>query len=222
MSAEDIRNIVDRCYIGTAGYMIPNQPNALDGSNPASAALGGSTVGPVPTPTPAEVVQQLVGRCYAGIPPLQPNPLDQQNPVIPEIPAVEPPAPTPAEVIQDLVGRCYPGLPPLQVPATVPEVDDNVISIDLEFLDWIKDLIPDLPWIDGGLIIKTPDPNDSSSVVYLGDGDDCVEVMRLRVRGQIESIGNYRWRNKLTGEILYCKDTNREQDLDWELSLIHI
>ncbi len=216
MSAEDIRNIVDRCYIGTSGYMIPNQPNALDGSNPASAALGGSTVGPVPTPTPAEVVQQLVGRCYAGVPPLMPNPLDQQNPVIPEIPAVEPPAPTPAEVIQDLVGRCYPGLPPLQVPATVPEVDDNVISIDFDFLDWLKDFFPDLPWIDGGLIIKTPDPNDSSSVVYLGDGDDCVEVMRLRVRGQIESIGNYRWRNKLTGEILYCKDTNRDQDLDWE------
>ena len=216
MSAEDIRNIVERCYIGTPGYVIPNQPNALDGSNPASAGLGGTSGGPVPTPTPADVIQELVGRCYAGTPPLRPNPLDQQNPEIPVVPAVEPPPPTPAEVIQELVGRCYPGLPQLQPSAEIPEVDDNVIDIDFGFLDWISDYIPDMPWIDGGLIIKTPDPNDHSSVVYLGDGDDCAEVMKLRVRGQVESIGNYRWRNKLTGEILYCKDNNREQDLDWE------
>lgn len=216
MAAEDIRDIVNRCYVGSAGYKIPNAPNTLDGANPASAGLGGSSVGPIATPTPAENIQELVGRCYAGIPPLTPNTLDQQNPVIPVIPAVEPPPPTPAEVIQELVGRCYPGLPVLQTPAEIPEVDSNVIDVDFGFLGWIKDYIPEMPWLDGGLIIKTPDPNDHTSAVFLGDGDDCAEVMRLRVRGQVEGIGNYRWRNIKTGEILYCKDTNRDQDLDWE------
>jgi len=221
MAAEDIRNIVDRCYIvgSSSTYLVPN---ALDGSNPASASLGlGSTSsGPTSTPTPPEVIATLVGRCYAGTPVNIPNPLDGQNPRIPAV--VDPPeiTPTPAQVIQDLVGRCYPGLPPLQQPFDIPEVDDESIEIDLPFFDWITDIIPDLPWDGGKLIIKTPYVGDPSSWISIGDpppeDSDCNEVFKLKVRNQVEYLGNNKWRNRNDGTILLCKGDNRDQDLPWE------
>jgi len=217
MAAEDIRNIVDRCYVGGSGFILANSPNQLDGSNPSSLSLGGTSAGPITSPDPAETIQLLVGRCYAGTPPLQPNPLDQSNPRIPA--AVEPPPvePTPAEVIQQLVGRCYPGLPPLQTPYNIPEVDDNVINVRIEILDWLckNGLLGDQCY-GPDLLIKLPNPNDHRPYVSLGDNDDCAEVMQLRVRGQAEKLSGNRWRNKKTGEILICDDDIREQDLDWE------
>lgn len=213
MAAEDIRNIVDRCYGGGGGMGLT--PNALDGQNPLSAQLtsGSTSVGPVASPDPAEVIQQLVGRCYAGTPPLVPNTLDQQNPR--PVNVVTPPEidPTPSEVIQQLVGRCYPGLPVLASPKEIPQLDSNALVYDLPFLNILRD-----QGIDVGdrLIIKTPDPNDPKSYVSLGAKDDCDEVFRLRIRGLLKQLGGWKWQHIQTGEIYYCKDTNRDQNLDWE------
>jgi hypothetical protein len=217
MAAEDIRNIVDRCYVGGAGFILANNPNPLDGSNPASLSLGGTSAGPISPPDPAETIQQLVGRCYAGTPPLQPNPLDQANPRIPAEVAPLQVEPTPAEVIQELVGRCYPGLPTLQTPYNIPEVQDNVIEIRLEILDWLcKNGFLGDQCYGPDLVIKLPNPNDARPYIRLGNNDDCAEVMQLRVKGQAEKLSGNRWRNKKTGEILICNDDIREQDLDWE------
>lgn len=236
MAAEDIRNIVDRCYVGGFGFNVApdgsflyngsNTPNPLDGSNPASAALGSTAGSPISTPSPADVIQDLVGRCYAG-PPISntgkdkpynpdnsPNPLDGQNPNIPSVPPDPDPDPSPAEVIQELVGRCYPGLPPLQPPPNIPEIDDGVLEVDFPILDWLNFI--DQPPPGPKLVIKLADPNDPRPYIGLGNNDDCAEVLRLRVRGQVESLGNNRWRNTQTGKVLICKDTVRDQDLDWE------
>lgn len=89
--SEHIRNLVARCY-NVTGVDMGLEPNALDGQNPASANLGtgASSSGPVQgggngaadgdgadQQTPADIIQQLVGRCYAPTPiSNEPNPLD--------------------------------------------------------------------------------------------------------------------------------------------------
>ena len=58
--SEVIRGIVARCYTGA----IPNQPNTLD---QVSVPQRQAVTPPPPTPSPNQVIQQLVGRCYPDL-----------------------------------------------------------------------------------------------------------------------------------------------------------
>jgi len=112
MSAQDIRDIVERCYTAPTGILVPN---ALDQLNPNVDAV--SSDGPTPAPLPGEVIRNIVGRCYSIPVPNDPNPLDQEliRPV-PEPPEVDPP-PTPGDQIRRIVERCYgPPDPPFLEP----------------------------------------------------------------------------------------------------------
>ena len=139
MASQEIRDLVDRCYGNVMGNVL--QPNALDGVYPANPNQA-TTSRPVPAPSPAEIIQNLVGRCYGGPVPNSPNALDSQFPTVPFVPAVVEPDPSPAEVIQNLVGRCYPGLPRIQPPPDIPEVDTSGLIWDfssiIEFIDPVK------------------------------------------------------------------------------------
>ena len=158
MASQEIRDLVDRCYGNVMGAIL--QPNALDGVYPANPAQASSS-GPVPAPTPGEVIRDLVGRCYGGPVPNSPNPLDSQFPTVPFVPAVVEPDPSPAEVIQNLVGRCYPGLPTIPPPPDIPEIDTDAIIWDFSsIIEFIDPYIDPLPIPTGKIIIKLPDPND--------------------------------------------------------------
>ena len=120
MGAQNIRDLVARCYVGTEGLLAPNP---LDQLNPNVPTVNAS-VQPVVS-DPAAIIRELVGRCYEATPPLMPNPLDQLNPPPVQVPVVPDPIPTPAEVIQTLVGRCYPDLPTLE-----PIPEEVVVGVD--------------------------------------------------------------------------------------------
>ena len=118
MSAQDIRDIVARCYDDMGPLLVPNP---LDGANPATPPGSGSTR-PTAGPEPGDIIRNLVGRCYSLPPELERNPLDQEHPRPTYDPTPREPDPTPAEIIQDLVGRCYPPLPPLTPQDPPPEL----------------------------------------------------------------------------------------------------
>ena len=214
MSAKDIRDIVDRCYASTMGNVL--QPNALDGQFPDSTAQVTST-GPVVGPSPAEIIQNLVGRCYGDPTYNQPNPLDSQFPPIPFVPVVPQVDPSPAEVIQNLVGRCYPGLPKIAPPPDIPEIDTTAIIWTFEeIIDWIDPIIGPNPLPPGKIIIKLPDPNDPDEKIGWGSGDDqCAEVVRLRVKNLLKDLNNGYWQHIQTGEKYWCPDDG-SQNTDWE------
>ena len=141
MGAQNIRDLVARCYEGLGPLL---SPNSLDQLNP-NVPTGGSGSGIAPTPDPSAVIRELVGRCYDGTPPLMTNPLDQQNPQPLFVPQPDEPVPTPAEVIQTLVGRCYPDLPDLEPPP--PDLDDggDWTIIDLtDQMDWARQFVINL------------------------------------------------------------------------------
>ena len=104
MSAEAIRNIVDRCYATPTGILMPNTLDQLNPFVPNTSSEGPQQ----PQVDPGEVVRNLVGRCYTDPPPLEPNPLDQvYPPPIGPPPETPDPPPTPPEIIRRLVERCY-------------------------------------------------------------------------------------------------------------------
>ena len=196
--SEHIRNLVQRCYnvLGPIGL----EPNALDGQNPASefTPASASSSGPAPQQTPSEIIQSLVGRCYGpDVVPLEPNPLDSIN--IP--PTVDPPTPdpvpSPAEVIQDLVGRCYPDLPPPQPPKPPADLPDlpTIVNIDPIICFVTDELGIELPGIECGsnIVIKWPTPDQPDGPWLGGGGDDCEEVMKLRIRGKVKDVGGGKW-----------------------------
>ena len=221
--SEHIRNLVARCY--NVQGPIGLEPNALDGQNPASefTPASASSSGPVQTQTPSEIIQSLVGRCYGpAVVPNQPNPLDSINIPEREQPPAPTPVPTPAEVIQDLVGRCYPELPPPQPPRPPDDLPDlpTIINIDPIICFVQNELGIELPGIGCGkpIIIKWPTPDTPDGPWLGGDPeDDCERVMKLRIRGKVEEIGNGYW--KVIGsdpeEILYCP-TKGGPNTEWE------
>ena len=221
--SEHIRNLVARCY--NVQGPIGLEPNALDGQNPASefTPASASSSGPVQTQTPSEIIQSLVGRCYGpAVVPNQPNPLDSINIPEREQPPAPTPVPTPAEVIQDLVGRCYPDLPPPQPPRPPDDLPDlpTIVNIDPIICFVQNELGIELPGIGCGkpIIIKWPTPDTPDGPWLGGDPeDDCERVMKLRIRGKVEEIGNGYW--KVIGsdpeEILYCPSTG-EPNKEWE------
>mgnify|MGYP003321965782 FL=1 len=209
MGAQNIRDLVARCYEGLGPLL---SPNSLDQLNP-NVPTGGSGSGIAPTPDPSAVIRELVGRCYDGTPPLMTNPLDQQNPQPLFVPQPDEPVPTPAEVIKTLVGRCYPDLPDLEPPP--PDLDDGgdwtIVDISQQ-TDWAKKFV-DIGI--GKLIVKTPDPNDPSGFVRW-DGSQCEEVLKYRRLKQIRSVGDGWWEHITTGERYYCDDSNWDPDIKWE------
>ena len=220
--SEHIRNLVARCY--NVQGPIGLEPNALDGQNPASefTPASASSSGPVQTQTPSEIIQSLVGRCYGpAVVPNQPNPLDSINIPEREQPPAPTPVPTPAEIIQDLVGRCYPDLPPPQPPRPPDDLPDlpTIVNIDPIICFVQNELGLELPGIECGsnIIIKWPTPDTPDGPWLGGGGDDCERVMKLRIRGKLEDVGNGYW--KVIGsdpeEILYCPSTS-EPNTEWE------
>ena len=220
--SEHIRNLVARCYNVTGPIGL--EPNALDGQNPASefSPASASSSGPVQSQTPAEVIQNLVGRCYGPTAvPNQPNPLDSLNiPERPEAPSA-PEVPTPNQVIQNLVGRCYPDLPPPQPPRPPDDLPDlpTIVTID-PIICFIQDQLGlELPGINCGndIVIKWPTPDEPDGPWISTGDDDCKRVVELRIRGKLKDLGNGFW--KVIGsdpeEILYC-DTERGGAIEWE------
>lgn len=214
MASQEIRDIVDRCYGNVMGGIL--QPNALDGLYPANPNQT-TSAGPVPAPTPAEIIQDLVGRCYGGPVPNSPNPLDSQFPTVPFVPAVVEPDKSPAEVIQNLVGRCYPGLPTIPPPPDIPDIDTTGLTWDFSsIIEFIDPIVDPTPLKNGKITIKLPDPNDTDmSVTWGGRDDDCAEVIRLRVKGLLKDLNNGYWEHIQTKEQYYCPD-DVPQNIDWE------
>ncbi len=209
MGAQNIRDLVARCYEGLGPLL---SPNSLDQLNP-NVPTGGSGSGIAPTPDPSAVIRELVGRCYDGTPPLMTNPLDQQNPQPLFVPQPDEPVPTPAEVIQTLVGRCYPDLPDLEPPP--PDLDDggDWTIIDLtDQMDWARQFV-DLDI--NKLVVKTPDPNDPTGFIQW-DGSQCEEVLKYRRQNLIRELGDGWWQHITTGEKYYCEDTNWNPNIKWE------
>ena len=214
MASEDIRELVDRCYGNVMGGIL--SPNALDGLYPANPNQATSS-GPVPAPSPAEIIQDLVGRCYGGPVPNSPNILDSLFPTVPFVPAVVEPEPSPSEVIQNLVGRCYPGLPVIPPPPDIPEIETDAVIWDFSsIIEWIDPRVPDFPLENGKIVIKLPDPNDTSLTMTWGGSDDqCAEVVRLKVKGLLKNLNNGYWEHIQTKEQYYCPDDG-SQNTDWE------
>ena len=220
--SEHIRNLVARCYNVTGPIGL--EPNALDGQNPASefTPASASSSGPVQTQTPSEIIQTLVGRCYGpDVVPLEPNPLDSIN--IPERdqPPSPDPVPTPAEVIQDLVGRCYPDLPPPQPPKPPADLPDlpTIVNIDPIICFVTDELGIELPGIECGnnIVIKWPTPDQPDGPWLGGGGDDCEEVIKLKVRGKVKDMGGGKWLviGSNPEKFLYC-DMGQGGGTEWE------
>ena len=208
MGAQNIRDLVARCYVGMGSLLAPN---SLDQLNPYTPTVN-AAVQPVAS-DPAAIIRELVGRCYEATPPLMPNPLDQFNPPPAVVPVVPDPVPTPSEVIQTLVGRCYPDLPTLEkIPDEVDAGGDWTICDVTDQIDWARKFV-DLDI--GKIIVKTPDPNDPSGFVRW-DGSQCEEVLKYRRLNQIKSVGGGWWEHITTGERYYCDDTNWTPDIKWE------
>ena len=188
MSAQDIRDIVARCYDDMGPLLVPNP---LDGANPATPPGTGST-GPTAGPEPGDIIRNLVGRCYALPPELEPNPLDQLFPP----PTYDPPERedplTPPEIIQQLVGRCYPSLPPLTPPPDLPPLPPPTLRIPL--IDGpgpVLDLIG-LTHPTPTLTLKWPDPGDMTWIVTTGDPEDqCDEVFDLIKKSKARELPDY-------------------------------
>ena len=220
--SEHIRNLVARCYNVTGPIGL--EPNALDGQNPASefTPASASSSGPVQTQTPSEIIQTLVGRCYGpDVVPLEPNPLDSIN--IPERdqPPSPDPVPTPAEVIQDLVGRCYPDIPPPQPPRPPDDLPDlpTIVNIDPIICFVTDELGIELPGIECGnnIVIKWPTPDQPDGPWLGGGGDDCEEVIKLKVRGKVKDMGGGKWLviGSNPEKFLYC-DMGQGGGTEWE------
>ena len=115
-----------------------------------------------------------------------------------EQPPAPTPVPTPAEVIQNLVGRCYPDLPPPQPPRPPDDLPDlpTIVNIDPIICFVQNELGLELPGIEYGsnIIIKWPTPDDPDGPWLGGGGDDCERVMKLRIRGKVEDMGNGYWK----------------------------
>ena len=220
--SEHIRNLVARCYNVTGPIGL--EPNALDGQNPASefTPASASSSGPVQTQTPSEIIQTLVGRCYGpDVVPLEANPLDSIN--IPERdqPPTPDPVPTPAEVIQDLVGRCYPDIPPPQPPRPPDDFPDlpTIVDIDPIICFVTDELGIELPGIECGnnIVIKWPTPDQPDGPWLGGGGDDCEEVIKLKVRGKVKDMGGGKWLviGSNPEKFLYC-DMGQGGGTEWE------
>ena len=220
MSAQDIRDIVARCYDGMEGILVPNP---LDGANPATPPDSGSS-GPTAGPEPGDIIRNLVGRCYSLPPELEPNPLDQENPRPTYDPTPRDPDPTPAEIIQDLVGRCYPPLPPLTPQDPPPELPPPYLKINLDPVPRpVLDLIG-LKHPTPTLTVKWPDPTDMSTIITTGiPEDDCDEVFDLLKKSKARELPEYSqdgkgppgwWENIETKEKLYCK-LRQDRDDKW-------
>tara|TARA_B100001113_G_scaffold110580_1_gene89716 strand:+ start:520 stop:4497 length:3978 start_codon:yes stop_codon:yes gene_type:complete len=218
MSAQDIRDIVARCYDDMGPLLVPNP---LDGANPATPPGTGSS-GTTPGPEPGDVIRNLVGRCYALPPELEPNPLDQLFPP----PTFDPPEKekplTPPEIIQQLVGRCYPTLPPLTPPPPIDPPPPPTLRIPL--IDGpgpVLDLIG-LKHPTPTLTIKWPTTGDMTWIVTTGDPDDqCDEVFSLLQKSKARELPDYSqdgkgppgwWENIETKEKLYCKIRSDKDD----------
>ena len=112
MSAEAIRNIVDRCYATPTGILMPNSLDQLNPFVPNTSSEGPQQ----PHVDPGDVVRNLVGRCYSDPIPNKPNPLAPVNPPPTGPPPETPdPPPTPPEIIRRLVERCYPDPPVITI-----------------------------------------------------------------------------------------------------------
>ena len=160
MSSQRIRDIVARCY----GGLITNQRSNLDQDNVRSAASTGPLSPQQPVgqnvvpPSGSVVIRDIVGRCYSGAIPNQPNLLDQAS--VPQRQAVTPPTPTPSpnQVIQQLVGRCYPDLDLTPFTEFQPEVvDSGAIQIDLrDIIDWINPVVGNPFDFTGDITVQPP------------------------------------------------------------------
>ncbi len=212
MSAEIIRQLVERCYSGGMGEVL--SPSSLDGLNPYTPVTSSTSAGPVaPQQTPSEIIQSLVGRCYSAPVPLESNPLDSQFPMVPFVPPDSDPVPTPSEVIQQLVGRCYPDLPPLAPP---PDTIPPPMTSTWDWGDPLKEIkiwFPDLPIDDGKIIIDPPTPDDPTwNIRWGGGGDDCIEVVKLKKQNLLKKLEDGYWEHINTGVVYFCKDDGGDAD----------
>lgn len=233
--SEHIRNLVARCY-NVTGVDMGLEPNALDGQNPAGANLGtgASSSGPVQggdvQQTPADIIQQLVGRCYAPTPiSNEPNPLDKFFTTTPDSPASgvgddDTTPRTPAEVIQGLVGRCYPDLPKLEYPtpevtAVVSDIEYININVDPIVCFVIDELGIEIPELKCGtpITIYTGIPTIPEGPWINTDDEDCEKILRLKAKGQGDTLkkvkkGKYLIRGSNPKQYLYCDEKGGPDD----------
>lgn len=222
-----IQEIVGRCYATT---VLPNSPNPLDQTNPPGPADpadgggdGGDGDGDPGSGSPGDIIRDIVGRCYPDLP-IQntPNDKDGENPA-PKVPVVVPdPEPTPREIIQNLVGRCYPDLAP-DGPFKIPDQDDinfdyDVIDIGI-IEDWIKENLPEIPFIIGPKIIVVPPDSRIGTPIITppGDPQDCEEVVKLLKQRKLIRIKRKPalFKHVDTGEIYRCDIDVQDDDEDW-------
>ena len=229
MSAEAIRNIVDRCYATPTGILMPNTLDQLNPFVPSTSSQGPQQ----PQVDPGDVVRNLVGRCYSDPIPNKPNPLDPVNPPPTGPPPETPdPQPTPPEIIRRLVERCYPDLPPLEPVPDDPDIPDLTTHIDFPWIPWLT------TWHYGPppeitITIHPPTPPGTPNITTITkDGDDCALVAKffredppptgpLRDLPDYEEVRNGRllkspgwWEHTGTGEKYYC-DLSEPFDPDW-------
>jgi len=221
MSSQRIRDIVARCY----GGLITNQRSNLDQDNVRSAASTGPLSPQQPVgqnvvpPSGSVVIRDIVGRCYSGAIPNQPNLLDQAS--VPQRQAVTPPTPTPSpnQVIQQLVGRCYPDLDLTPFTEFQPEVvDSGAIQIDLrDIIDWINPVVGNPFDFTGDITVQPPQPPTGKTWVTIGKPkNDCIEVAELDARGLLNQIEKGKYQHVKTGVIYLCDDADMPVDLRWE------
>ena len=221
MSSQRIRDIVARCY----GGLITNQRSNLDQDNVRSAASTGPLSPQQPVgqnvvpPSGSVVIRDIVGRCYSGAIPNQPNLLDQAS--VPQRQAVTPPTPTPSpnQVIQQLVGRCYPDLDLTPFTEFQPEVvDSGAIQVDLrDIIDWINPVVGNPFDFTGDITVQPPQPPTGKTWVSIGKPkNDCIEVAELDARGLLNQIEKGKYQHVKTGVIYLCDDADMPVDLRWE------
>lgn len=221
MSSQRIRDIVNRCY----GGLITNQRSNLDQENVQSAASTGPLSPQLPVgqsvvpPSGASVIRDIVGRCYSGLIPNQPNTLDQANVAqrIPPPPVT--PEPSPNQVIQQLVNRCYPDLDLTPLTEFKPDVvDSGAINVKLnDIIDFINPIIGNPFDFTGDITVQPPNPPKGKTWVTIGKPEnDCLEVAQLDARGLLNQIEKGKYQHVKTGVIYYCDDADMPVDLKWE------
>ena len=229
MSAEAIRNIVDRCYATPTGILMPNTLDQLNPFVPNTSSEGPQQ----PQVDPGEVVRNLVGRCYTDPPPLEPNPLDQvYPPPIGPPPETPDPPPTPPEIIRRLVERCYPDPPEIEPPP--PDIPGLPPPTRLDF-PWIYWLIRwvSIPPPEVTITLDPPRIPGTPTIIKLTRGDDDCELVAKYIKmdppptGPLRDLPDYEeerngkllkspgwWEHTGTGEKFYC-DLSEPFDPTW-------
>ena len=229
MSAEAIRNIVDRCYATPTGILMPN---ALDQLNPFVPST--SSEGPQqPQVDPGDVVRNLVGRCYSDPIPNKPNPLDPVNPPPTGPPPETPdPPPTPPEIIRRLVERCYPDPPVIEPPPPdLPELPPPT-RLDFPWIYWLIRWVS-IPPPEVTITLDPPRVPGTPTILKLTRGDDDCELVAKYIKmdppptGPLRDLPDYEeerngkllkspgwWEHTGTGEKFYC-DLSEPFDPTW-------